>query len=142
MVVTPVGKHCILELHGCPHDVVNDETIMREVIREASRESRSTLLQLASHRFEPHGVTVLGLLAESHISVHTWPEHGYAAVDIFTCGEATEPERACEFLIDRLGAEQHSIRVLPRGDAPSIPRTDREHRSDHYQESALCPAQT
>ena len=67
-----IGSHCILELHGCPYDILDDERLVRSAIVEASQKSLSTLLHLSSHRFAPQGVTAIGLLAESHISIHTW----------------------------------------------------------------------
>lgn len=110
-----IGSHCILELHGCPHAILNDEALLRAAIVQASEKSLSTLLHLSSHSFEPQGVTAIGLLAESHISIHTWPELGYAACDIFTCGESARPAQACDFLAASLRAASHSLKVLPRG---------------------------
>ena len=87
-----------------------------------------TLLKLSSHQFHPQGVTAVGLLAESHLSIHTWPEHGYAAVDVFTCGEEARPQQACDYLVKRFAARRHSLVVLPRGvGAPScMPNADAE----------------
>ena len=128
-----IGSHCILELHGCPYDILNDEALMRDAITKASEKSLSTLLHLSSHSFEPQGVTAVGLLAESHISIHTWPELGYAACDIFTCGESAEPTRACDFLATFLQASSQSLRILTRGrrlpqsEIHSVPQAVREH---------------
>ena len=91
-----VGKHCILELYDCDPSKLDDETFLRHTITTAAHRAGATLLNLITHRFEPQGVTGLALLAESHISIHTWPENGYAAVDVFTCGDHTMPEKACE----------------------------------------------
>jgi S-adenosylmethionine decarboxylase len=108
-------------LYGCPAATLDDIDVIRAAIRDAARAARSTLLHEVAHRFEPQGVTALGLLAESHISVHTWPEVGYAAADVFTCGESCLPERACEALAHALGAARSHLRRLPRGaDAPAI----------------------
>jgi S-adenosylmethionine decarboxylase len=93
-----VGKHCILELYDCNCARLDDEVFLRSAITNAALRAGATLLQLITHRFQPHGVTGLALLAESHISIHTWPESGYAAVDVFTCGDHTVPERACRVL--------------------------------------------
>jgi S-adenosylmethionine decarboxylase len=126
-----IGSHCILELHGCPHDILNDEALVRDAVTQASAKSLSTLLHLSSHRFEPQGVTAVGLLAESHISIHTWPELGYAACDIFTCGESARPTQACDFLAAFLHASSQSLQVLTRGGRPlapdsvTLPRTPR-----------------
>ena len=77
-----VGKHCILELYDCDPTKLDDETFLRRTITTAAQRAGATLLNLITHRFEPQGVTGLALLAESHISIHTWPENGYAAVDL------------------------------------------------------------
>jgi S-adenosylmethionine decarboxylase len=110
-----VSTHCILDLYGCPPDLLDDENYAREGIVIASRKSLSTLCTISSHKFSPHGVTAMGLLAESHISIHTWPEHGYVGVDVYTCGRSSKPQRACEFLADHFRARQKSLLVVPRG---------------------------
>lgn len=97
---------------------LDDEHAIVEAIREAARRARSTLLHEVSHRFDRHGVTALGLLAESHIAVHTWPELGYAACDVFMCGDEADPERACEHLATALGAARWDLRSHPRGETP------------------------
>ncbi len=128
--ISPLGTHCILELYGCSPDLLNDVLFVRQSVEEASRHGVSTLLKLSSHQFLPQGVTAVALLAESHISVHTWPECGYAAIDIFTCGEDAQPRQACDFLVQRFAARDHSLMVLPRGaGAPSgmcFPREPQE----------------
>jgi S-adenosylmethionine decarboxylase len=81
---------------------------------------------LISHRFEPQGVTGLALLAESHISIHTWPESGYAAVDVFTCGDHTMPERACEVLWQELNASKHKLSSFRRETPSAIANAERQ----------------
>ncbi len=108
------GKHCILELYDCDQGKINDEAFVRTLLTGAAKHAGAQLLNLMTHRFAPQGVTGLALLAESHISIHTWPEHGYAAVDVFTCGENTLPERACEFLGHELEAKGFSLKSLQR----------------------------
>ena len=109
-----VGKHCILELYDCKAEHLNDENFLNDAITTAAKESGATLLNLVSHQFDPQGVTALALLAESHISIHTWPETGYAAIDVFTCGDHTMPERACEILRRKLEAKRHHLKSLTR----------------------------
>jgi S-adenosylmethionine decarboxylase len=109
-----VGKHCILELYGCESARLNDEAFLRDTITTAAKRAGATLLNLITHRFEPQGVTGLALLAESHISIHTWPESGYAAVDVFTCGDHTMPERACRVLAEELRASSHKLTSFRR----------------------------
>ncbi|NWF60488.1 MAG: adenosylmethionine decarboxylase [Fischerella sp.] len=111
----PVGRHCILELYGCPIGLLNDIGFIREALQAAAKTAKSTLLKEISYQFEPYGVTALALLAESHISIHTWPENGYIAVDVFTCGQHTNPEKACEYLVKAFQANNHVLMTLPRG---------------------------
>ena len=110
-----IGSHCILELTGCPQDILASEERIREAITKASDKSLSTLLAVQSQKLDSDGVTALGLLAESHISIHTWPELGYAACDIFTSGQSAKPTQACDFLSVFLQARGTSLKVLPRG---------------------------
>lgn len=117
----PVGQHCILELFGCDPALLNDENHIRDGLTQAANEGMSTLLNLSSYKFEPQGVTALALLAESHISIHTWPEHGYAAVDVFTCGDHAKPQQACEYLVQWMNASEYAIKTLPRGSASAMP---------------------
>lgn len=112
---TNAGIHYILELKDCAPELLDNETFVRDAIAEAASAAHATLLTLSSHKFEPQGVTALGLLAESHISIHTWPEAGYAAVDIFTCGPDCKPQLAGEYLAKALKAEAHDVIIVPRG---------------------------
>lgn len=121
-----VGKHCILELYDCDSARLDDEAFLRDAITTAARRAGATLLNLITHRFEPQGVTGLALLAESHISIHTWPESGYAAVDVFTCGDHTMPERACAVLVAELSAAHHKLTSFRRETPTSITGSDRE----------------
>ncbi len=109
-----IGIHCILELYDCPANLLDDASLVQQALREAARRSNSTFLGELCHPFEPQGITALALLGESHISIHTWPEAGYAAVDVFTCGRHTRPEAACEYLIDVFQAQRYSLRKVPR----------------------------
>lgn len=109
-----VGKHCILELYDCEPSRLNDEAFIRTTITSAAKGAGATLLNLITHQFEPQGVTGLALLAESHISIHTWPESGYAAIDVFTCGDHTMPELACAILRSELQAKRHALKSFLR----------------------------
>ena len=139
MTVTPVGTHCILELNGCNPELLNNEQFVRDSIEQASHHGMSTLLNLSSHQFDPQGVTAIGLLSESHISIHTWPEHGYAAIDVFTCGETAQPHRACEYLIGQFESTNHELKVLPRG--ASIPSLPPATVYETPEKTDLCPTQ-
>ena len=108
------SKHLLLELYRCDYVKLNDESFLRCALNRASKLAKATVLNLISNKFEPQGVTAIALLAESHISIHTWPESNYSAVDIFTCGQNMMPEVASQYLIEALKAEEHSLRVIER----------------------------
>jgi len=108
-----MGKHYFVNLYGCPFGILNDEHFLRQCVTEACTISKVNLLQMTSKVFSPHGVTILGLLSESHISIHTWPERGEAAVDFFTCGKA-RPEIGCDIIINKLECKRHKIGQIER----------------------------
>ena len=118
-----VGKHCILELYECDPSRLDDEAFLRTSITTAAKSAGATLLNLITHHFEPQGVTGLALLAESHISIHTRPESGYAAVDVFTCGDHTMPEQACAVLSEALQSKRQALRSFLR-ETPAAVATD------------------
>lgn len=117
--VAAIGRHCVLELYGCSEAVLNDHELIRNALREAAEAAGATFLGEVSHQFTPQGVTALALLAESHISIHTWPETGYAAADVFTCGDHTMPQRACEHLANALKPRSYEIQQFARGRSPA-----------------------
>ena len=110
-----LGHHWIVDLHGCPAGVLDDHDLIRNRLKETTERFGLSLLKIVSNKFEPQGVTAVGLLAESHMSIHTWPEHGYAAVDIFTCGADQTLEAACRFIADSLQAKEVTVMRLSRG---------------------------
>ena len=111
------GTHCIVDLYECPGALLNDEVFIKQALRDAAQQGMATLLHEVSHSFHPQGVTALGLIAESHLAIHTWPEFGYAAVDVFTCGDRASAETACLFLTEALKSGRHSMVNLSRGTA-------------------------
>ena len=103
-----------LILYKCDYDKLNDESFLRCTLNNAAKLANAKVLNLISNKFEPQGVTAIALLAESHISIHTWPEAHYSAVDIFTCGQNMKPEISCKYLIQALKAKEHLLRVIDR----------------------------
>ena len=108
------SKHFLLELYRCDYEKLNDESFLRCTLNNAAKFANATVLNLISNKFEPQGVTAIALLAESHISIHTWPEAHYSAVDIFTCGQNMKPEISCKYLIQALMAKEHLLRIIDR----------------------------
>ena len=112
-----LGTHLIIELSGCDPRLLNDVEHIRGAMVMAAAEAGATIVSQSFHKFSPGGVTGIVALSESHLSIHTWPEHGYAAADIFTCGAALQPRRAAEVLVERLGSSRPEIREVARGPA-------------------------
>lgn len=107
-------KHILFTLKGCLPDELNDEGYIRDIMYQASIRANSTLIKLHSHKFSPQGVTAIVLLAESHISIHTWPEKGMAICDVFTCGDHTKPMDAVEYMKSELNATDIIINEFER----------------------------
>lgn len=114
----PLGRHLLADLFGCDARVIDDRGALEALAREAVGGSGATLLGVQSHAFTPQGVTVLAMIAESHLALHAWPEHGYLALDYFTCGDHIRGARALEIVRARVGAERVETREVPRGARP------------------------
>ena len=113
-----LGRHVIIELWGCG-DVINDAALVENAMRNAVQAANATLLNIFVHEFSPQGVTGVAVLAESHLSIHTWPEYGYVAADVFTCGSTTKPNEAAEVLRIAFEATTSSVYELDRGVKPT-----------------------
>ena len=104
-----------MELKDCNKEILNDLDALKSTLLTAANEAGATVLGESFHRFSPHGISGVVIIAESHLFIHTWPEYGYAAADIFTCGDTVQPQKAAEMLIEKLGAKNHSLVEIPRG---------------------------
>ncbi len=109
------GRHVLAELHGVDADVLNDPRRLSELLTAAVTEAGATVCDVVAKQFEPHGVTVVAVLAESHATVHTYPELGSLFVDVFTCGEQADPELAVRLLARSLGAGSVELSTIRRG---------------------------
>ena len=110
-----LGRHLLLELKDCNREVLNDLGFLKGILPAAAREAGATVLGESFHQFSPQGVSGVVIIAESHLFIHTWPEYGYAAADIFTCGDSVQPERAAQVLMEKLGSKNHSMVEMRRG---------------------------
>ena len=110
-----LARHLLLELKICNVEVLDDLDFLKDCLNEAAIQSGATVVGESFYHFSPHGVSGVVNIAESHISIHTWPEYRYAAVDVFTCGEDVDPEKAATLITERLGAQSHSLIELRRG---------------------------
>jgi S-adenosylmethionine decarboxylase proenzyme len=115
-----LGCQMLVEAYGCDAALLDDvESIARHMI-DAAIAARATVIGHRFHRFAPHGVSGVVVISESHLAIHTWPEHGYAALDLFTCGETVDTEQCFALLRQRLGCERLSVTKVSRGDTASI----------------------
>lgn len=111
-----LGKHVILELMDCERARLCDRDFLRTTLLAACRAAGATIMGDSFHTFTPYdGVSGVIIIAESHLSIHTWPEYNYAAVDIFACGNSLRPHKAVELMVSELRAGDHSILELDRG---------------------------
>lgn len=108
-----MGKHYLLQLYGVDYDKLDNESYLRNLIEIAAETSGATVIETISKKFDPHGVTAVSLLSESHISIHTWPETREAAVDIFTCGKC-DPKIGCDVMIQQLEPQLHTLSYIER----------------------------
>ncbi len=108
-----MGKHYLLNLYGCSFVLLNDEHLLIDLLENAAIASGATVCQTIHKKFDPQGVTVLCLLSESHISIHTYPELGDCYVDIFTCGTAN-PKIGCDMIVERLFPKSYDLKYVDR----------------------------
>ena len=123
-VTTFLGRHLIAELCRCRPETLDDPAAVERHMLAAIELSGATLVKAFFHKFPPSGVSGIVVVAESHFSIHTWPEIGYAAVDIFTCGPSIDPRAALDYLKQAFGAETSYVREFRRGPAAVEPVCD------------------
>ncbi|MFD2706691.1 adenosylmethionine decarboxylase [Salibacterium lacus] len=115
MEYTTEGTHDIADLWGCSFSILNDEKRLTAYIKEAAAKAGATVLSVQSHRFDPQGVTVLAMLSESHMSIHTYPEKGFCGIDCYTCGASIDSGEAVAHLKACLAPSGMQRRLLKRG---------------------------
>ncbi len=110
-----LGRQILVEFYDCNSDRINDVSYIESVFLEATRKSGATIISHNFHKFSPHGVSGVVVIAESHVTIHSWPEYGYAAVDIFTCGDTIDPWTIQEHLKKALESDNISSMEMKRG---------------------------
>ena len=123
---TYLGRHILAEFFDCEPNVLNNPQLVEKYMLEAALECGATIVNKCFHLFAPHGVSGVVIISESHLAIHTWPEFGYAAVDLFTCGEQCDPKVSYEFLKRKFNSRDAKYSQLNRGmmDADQV-----EHKS-------------
>ena len=122
-----LGTHLLLELWECSPEILKDLDKVRDAMVDAAKAAKATVVEVAFHEFNPFGISGMVIIAESHLSIHTWPEYGYAAVDVFTCGDLINPEDAADFLIEKFECGKMDKKVISRG-IPSAENVSLRHK--------------
>ena len=110
-----LGRHLLLELFDCDLDAINNLESVKGALIEAAKRAQATIVDVVFHEFNPFGVSGVVVIAESHLSIHTWPEYRYCAVDVFSCGDVLQPEIAVTYLVEQFAAERTSVVDVQRG---------------------------
>ena len=113
-----LGRHLLLELHDCTSEVLDNLEAVRTTLVEAAKRAEATIIDVVFHEFNPFGISGVVVIAESHLSIHTWPEYRYAAVDIFSCGDTLKPAKAAAYLVEQFEASRASCVEVKRGVFP------------------------
>ncbi|MBE0479686.1 MAG: adenosylmethionine decarboxylase [Dehalococcoidia bacterium] len=110
-----LGKHFLLDLKDCSSGLLDDIDFIKEVLISVAKEAGTAVLGVSFHRFQPQGVSGAVLITGAHLCVHTWPEYGYAAIDIFTHGDSFRPDEAARLIVEKLESKNPAIVELKRG---------------------------
>lgn len=120
--MSALGRHILAEAEGCDPTILNDPTRVENIMVSAALQAGAEVREVAFHRFSPQGVSGVVVISESHLAIHTWPEYGYAAVDVFTCGERVDPWNAVNYIIAHFEAQRCETKEIERGlmDRPEV----------------------
>lgn len=121
-----LGRHILVEFYNCDKDMLNDYALIEEHMKKAAELAKATIVESVFHLFNPWGVSGAVVIQESHLTIHTWPEYGYAAVDLFTCGEEVDPWTAFTYLKNKLKADRTETLEVPRGIVDKIKKFSTE----------------
>lgn len=115
MEYSTYGRHIIVDFWGVDYALLNNVDYLKQIMSEAAEKSHATVLSVSCKEFDPYGCTILILLSESHLSIHTYPEKGFAAIDCYTCGRNKDPKLAINYLIGLLKPKEIFTKTLTRG---------------------------
>lgn len=113
-----MGRHVISELWNCSESKLNDMGYIEQVFVDAALKAGAEVREVAFHKFAPHGVSGVVIISESHLTIHSFPEHGYASIDVYTCGDRIDPNVAAEYIAEALESQTKETIEVPRGMGP------------------------
>ena len=135
-----LGQHLIVEYTGCRSDILDNSELLEKSLTEAVHRAGATIVNCTFHRYNPQGVSGVVVIAESHMSIHTWPEYGYAAVDFFTCGDECDPRKAHEYMMQALESKAADVREMKRGIPSATDETLRHKQANQLPQMPVRPA--
>lgn len=110
-----LGRHVLAEIYDCSAETLNDIKAVEKIMVRAALVAGAEIREVAFHKFSPQGVSGVVVISESHLAIHTWPELGYAAVDVFTCGETVDPWVSCNYIKQEFAAQRMEAKEVKRG---------------------------
>jgi len=115
MKLETLGRHILIEFYNCNEEILASPELIEKHMNKAAKIANATIVNSVFHHFNPYGVSGAVIISESHLAIHTWPEYGYAAVDVFTCGDKINPWIAFDFLEDVFESDRSESMEIPRG---------------------------
>ena len=109
-----LGIHYLLECSACTPELLTDKDLLISTMEKAASDAGAHVVETVIHRFNPHGLSGIVVIAESHLAIHTWPEHNYAAIDIFTCGVPDVAERIYQNILSAFKPKTHTLQKIER----------------------------
>ncbi len=113
---SPLGRHMLLELYQCPQHIIDSIPVIEEILLNVVEQINATFVSKSFHHFSPYGVSGVVVIAESHITIHSWPEHGYAAIDVFTCDESIDYKLVEDLMVEKFQSTKHQAQTITRGE--------------------------
>ncbi|APM38980.1 adenosylmethionine decarboxylase [Clostridium kluyveri] len=110
-----LGRHILAEIYGCDGEILNNKDFIEKIMVDSALKAGAEVREVAFHRFSPQGISGVVIISESHLTIHTWPELGYAAVDVFTCGDRINPWDACNYMTEKFNAKNMTATEIKRG---------------------------
>lgn len=138
--MTSLGRHLIAEFYGCSARKIAGVHAVKQAMEDAALAANATIVQSSFHQFNPYGVSGVIVIAESHLTIHSWPEHGYASVDVFTCGPDVDPWDALKFLETALESERVEVVQLARGELSKFEASSLLQNELEQDQKILCPS--
>ncbi len=113
--MNPLGRHLLLDFYDCRTHTLSNARLTKKIMTSAAKFSKAHIVDVVFHTYNPHGVSGVVIIRESHLAIHTWPEHAFASVDIFTCGQQINPQKIQQYLQKHFQAKKVKATIIPRG---------------------------